>query len=154
MPSISFLESAYGPETDVVWLVLATISHDSLSEDIRIVNDLEDITSNGNLYLACPFEITLPNDTDLGPPVAQVQIDDVSLELKKSLRELATPPAFHIAVVSSDDPDTIEAEYAGLTLQGVKASEGVVRGTIGLDDLRLEAFPAHNFSPTYFQGLF
>ncbi|MBW1803819.1 MAG: DUF1833 family protein, partial [Deltaproteobacteria bacterium] len=34
---------------------------------LRAVNNLEDVTSNGNLYTAFPFELTLPPDDGQRP---------------------------------------------------------------------------------------
>ena len=154
MVSNTLRESAYSQESDDVWLVCATISHDDLTEDINVVNDLQDIVSNGVTYIACPFEIAFPADTDEGPPNARVRIDNVSQDVVKAVREINTPAEVSFRLVLASDPDTAEIEYTGLSLRDVTANLATVEGTLGLDDLRLEAFGVYSFGPTYFPGLF
>ncbi len=154
MVSAHFRESAYNPETDERWLVLATITHEDLTDPIRVVNDREHCHSNGRLYRACPFQIALPSDTEDGPPRARVKIDNVNQELTKVLRTITTAASISLQVVAASDPDTVEVEYEGLALRDVSVKVGQITGTIGLDDPRLEAFPSHSFSPSYFPGMF
>lgn len=152
--SDSFKESAYSPETDDVWLVLGEIAHADLAENIYVVNNLENVESNGQLYHACPFEISLPDDTEDGPPKARVRIDNVAQDVVAALRQINTPATVTLQVVMASDPDTVEAEWSGLTLRDITANVATVTGVLGLDDLRLEPFPAHSFSPSFFPGAF
>ena len=50
--SQDFIRSAFAQETEDVWLVLLTISHADLSEDIRVVNNTVNITSRGLMFTA------------------------------------------------------------------------------------------------------
>ena len=154
MPSTRFIRSAFAPETAEVWIPLVTIQHSTLSEPIRVANNLEDITSNGNLFKGCPFEPVFPGDTDDGPPGAKLRISNVSQEIVKVVREIDTPASVDLQLVLASDPDTIEAEYNGLELRDVTGDAGYIEGILGHDDLRLEPFPYEGFSPTYFPGLF
>ena len=154
MVSQRFRESAYDRETEDVWLVLVHLSHADLLEDIYVVNNLEDVISNGQLHKACPFEVILPTDTDEGPPVARVRIDNVAQDVTVSLRLIDTPAFIDFKVVLASDPDTVEAEYSGMTLKDVTVNINTISGSVGLDDLRLEPFPAHSFGPSFFPGAF
>ena len=152
--SDKFRDSAYGPDIDTVWLVLATIEHADLSDHLRVVNNTEDIVSQGNTFTACPFEISLPDDTDDGPPGARVTIDNVSQEMTIALRTIDSPAQITFEVIDAAAPDDIEIEYADLTLRDIEIDVAQVRGTVGFDDARLESFPSHNFSPGFFPGAF
>ena len=45
---------------------------------IRLVDNLVDITSGGDLYTARPFEIRLPDSIEDSPGRASLRIDNVS----------------------------------------------------------------------------
>ena len=154
MVSDAFKEHAYAPESDEVWLVLLTISHDDLTDDIRVVNNNEDIFSNGETYYACPFEPVLPSSSDEGPPAARLRVDNINQDIVKAIREVESHVSLRFDVIVADDPDTIEQTYSGFALADATATVGEVTGTLTLDDLRLEAYPARSFSPQYFSGIF
>ncbi len=50
----------YSQDTAEVVLLLLTIAHPNLVSPIRVVNNLEPITSQGYTWAAFPFEISLP----------------------------------------------------------------------------------------------
>ena len=149
----SFKEAAYLQETDDVFLVLLTITHDDITP-IRVVNNNENITSDGNLFVAYPFEITLPDSTGDGTPSAQLVIDNVSREIAESIRSISTAPKVTISVIRAADPDTIEITFAPFTLRNVKWDMMKVSGDLSMEDIALEPFPIGQFSPAQFQGLF
>lgn len=152
--SSTFLEAAFGPDTDEVLLLIGTISHDELEDDLHVVNDLEPITSNDVTYEACPFEVVLPSDTDEGPPMATVEIENVSSDIIDSLREIDTAATIRMQVILASDPNTVEMDYGTMQLLNVLADAGTIRGNIGLKDIRLEAFPADSFGPNFFPALY
>jgi len=146
-------EAAYLQETDDVFLVLLTITHDDITP-IRVVNNNENITSDSNLFVAYPFEITLPDSTGDGTPSAQLVIDNVSREIAESIRSISTAPKVTISVIRAADPDTIEITFAPFTLRNVKWDMMKVSGDLSMEDIALEPFPIGQFSPAQFQGLF
>ena len=152
--SDNFLESAFGEETDEVWLVLLTIDHRDLASSITVVNNTENVFSRGIQFIACPFDVKLPSSTDERPPQAQLRIDNVSKEIGTALREVSDGVSVKLEVVSAADPETVEASFPGFTLRNAAINVGSVTGTLGLDDLRLEPFPAYSFTPGLFPGLF
>jgi len=149
----SFKEAAYLQETDDVFLVLLTITHDDITP-IRVVNNNENITSDSNLFVAYPFEITLPDSTGDGTPSAQLVIDNVSREIAESIRSISTAPKVTISVIRAADPDTIEITFAPFTLRNVKWDMTKVSGDLSMEDIALEPFPIGQFAPAQFQGLF
>lgn len=62
-------------------LILLELTHPSLSEPVRIVNDVVDLVSNGHTYIGLPFKCVLPDDFDGQLPKAQLTIDNVGKEL-------------------------------------------------------------------------
>ena len=152
--SDAFKESAFGEATDAVWLELITVDHNDLAESLRFVNNLENITSNGNIFTAWPFRLTMPRDSEESPPSARLIIDNVSQEIAAAIRQIPTPASFTVQVVEAGTPDNVEVEHSGMSLKDVVITARIIQMTIGLDDLRTEAFPADSFGPTYFKGLF
>ncbi|HNC51255.1 MAG TPA: DUF1833 family protein [Accumulibacter sp.] len=74
----STLAQTSAPEAPVV---LLQIDHPALSAPVRVVNDTVDLTSNGSLYVAFPFDCQLPDDFEGQLPRASLVIDNVGRDL-------------------------------------------------------------------------
>lgn len=146
--------AVYAPESDEVFLVLLTIDHDSLDEPIRVVNNLEKITSRGEEFIAFPFDISLPDDKEDAPPRARLAIDNVSREIGQAIREIVGPPSVMIEVVMASAPDTVEASFPNFLLRNVSYDAAVVSGELMVEDLTREPFPARKFTPGAYPGVF
>ena len=151
---LSFKQTLFASETDEVYLIMLTLSHSSLPDDIRIVNNTENITSKTKEFIAFPFQIILPDDTSQGPPSATLRIDNVSREIIGYIREFASAISAKIEIIRASEPDTIEATYDGFTLRGVQADATTITGQLGVEDITIEAFPSRSFTPASFPGLF
>lgn len=146
--------SAFAADTDEVWLALITIEHDDLAEPIRVVNNTENITSGGDLYIGFPFDITLPDSREDAPSRAQLVIDNVSREIAQAVRTITSPPTVTIEIVRAADPDTIELVWPFFSLRNVKWDAMKVSGELVFEDFTNEPYPAGVFSPASFPGLF
>lgn len=62
-------------------LILLEIDHQDLPTPVRVVNDTQDLTSNGNLYVGFPFRCVLPDDFENQLPKARLSIDNVGRDL-------------------------------------------------------------------------
>lgn len=154
MVSNTLISSAFAQETTDVWLVLLTINHSTLSEPIRVVNNTENITSNSELFVGFPFEITLPDNREGAAPSAQLAIDNVSREIGLAIRTMTSAASVTIQVVRAAAPDTIEIEWPYFTLRNVKMNANSVSGDLVFEDFVSEPYPAGRFVPSYFPGLF
>ncbi|MBT6048968.1 MAG: DUF1833 family protein [Candidatus Scalindua sp.] len=146
-------QQAFLPETSEVYLVLLTISQADVTT-LRVVNNNEDVTSNGNVFTGFPFEIQLPDQREDSPPNAQLTIDNTSREIAQAIRNMTSPATILIEVIRAADPDTIEKTYAVFTLRNVEWDATRVTGDLILEDVEREPFPAGQFSPAEFPGLF
>ena len=160
--SAEFRSSAFAAETGEVWLLLLTFEHDDLTEPfrddvfpgpIRVVNNNEDVVSNGELYHGVAFDIVLPIDSSDRPPLPRLAVDNVSRELIETLREISSPPKVTIQIVRFDDPDTVELIWQDFVLRDAKWDELRITGTLSQDDITTETFPVDVFSPAQFRGL-
>lgn len=145
-------QDAWKNESDLPF-VLITISHSSLSEPIRVVNNKENITSNGNEYIGFPFEIQLPDSKEDSQPSAKLTINNVSREIGIAIRSISTPPSVTITIVRQQTPDVIEAQFFGMRLNNVKYDVLAVTGDLQFEDLTREEFPSLKFSPSIFRGI-
>ena len=152
--SSAVLQSLYAQETDEVYLVLITISHEELADDIRVSSDMVDTVSRGDTYVAYPFEIALPSDEEGAPPRTQVVIDNVSKEIADNLRAITSPASFTIEVVRGADPDTVEISWDNFQLRNIKGDVFQISGELNIEDVTQEPFPADTFTPAKYRGLF
>ncbi len=145
-------QDAFSNESDLP-LILLTISHPSLSEDICVVNNKLAITSNGQEYIAFPFDITLPDSKEDSQPSAKLTICNVSREIGQAIRSISTPPSVTITIVRQDTPDVIEAQFVGMRLNNVKYDMMTVTADLEFEDLTREEYPSLKFSPSIFKGI-
>lgn len=139
-------------ESDEVSLHLVTIEHDDLDAPIRIVDNIEDITSNGETFVGLPFRLELPDEGDR-PGEARITVDNVDRRIAEAVRSITTPPSVTIQVVLASQPDTLELELSGMTLRDVTIDAGAVTGYLRFEDLSVEPI-AEAITPSKFPGLF
>lgn len=134
-------------------IVLLTISHESLSEDIRVANNKVAVTSNGLEYVAFPLQITLPDSKEDSQPSSKLTISNVSREIGQAIRLISTPPSVAIKVVRQETPDIVEAEFVGMILSNVRYNMMTVTADLVFEDLTREEYPYLKFSPSIFKGI-
>jgi hypothetical protein len=145
-------QDAWQNESDLP-LVLLEIDHSSLSDPILVVNNKENITSNGEEYIGFPFEIVLPDSKEDSPPTSKLRIDNISREIGQAIRLISTPPSVTIRVVRQDTPDVIEAEFAGMYMTNVSYDAFSVEADLMFEDLTREPYPYLTFSPALFRNI-
>lgn len=150
--STDLREEAWAPASDLP-LVLLTLDHDDLASPIRVVNNTESVTSNGETFVAFPFEVSLPEDNEDTQPRARLRIDNVSREIAQAVRQITSAVEVTIQVVRQDDPDTVELEFPSLRLVNVRFDALAVEGDLEFEDLTRAPYPALTFSPASFPGL-
>lgn len=144
-------------ETGEVILAITSISHASIvNGPLRLVNDLQNLTSNGNVYTAFPFQVTLPEDNDTALPKVRLVLDNVDRSIVQAIRSIppSSPPTVQIDFVLASQPNTIELSFPGMTLRQVSYDALTVEGDLQLDEDDLEPFPADSFTPQYFPAIF
>ena len=126
-------EAIHKTETEEVFLVLLELSHALIVPPLRLVNNDVDITSNGNLFTAFPFEITLPNDEENIIPQAKLKIDNVDRQIVDVIRSIGTDPVDVLLQVVLVD----RVRYSGNSLD-TSSEDGIPRGiTLSSDDSKM-----------------
>jgi len=144
----------YAPETDEVFIILITIDHVDLSAPIRVCSDREDLTHAGDLYVAYPFEITLPESSGATFINAKIAIDNVDREIVKTVRSISSAASFDIKIVMASSPEVIELHLPDYQMIHVGYDVLKVTGDLSLENFLDEPYPGDSFTPGLAPGLF
>lgn len=162
--SSAFKAAAFSAETGEVLVCLLTITHPDLDSPIRISSDpttrlstdplAYGTASRGETFLFLPFGFTLPDDRDDTPPRVQIALDNVDRGIIGLLRTIATPATVRVEVVLASDPGTVEIALPALQMAEVSYDAATITVSLVADGLQTEPFPAGQFDPGRFPGLF
>jgi len=144
----------FAPQTSKVFLTLLTIDHADLGAPLRFVNDNVDVTSNGDLYSAFPFEVILPPERADELTVGRLRIDNIDRGITSTLRSISTAPSAAIQVVLSSDPDTVQLGPLNFTWRIADYDVSTVEGDLRFEELLGEPFPGDRVTPNTFPGVF
>lgn len=152
--SLAARRAATAAETDELFLVLLTIGQGLLDPPIRVVNDALALTSRGAAFIAFPFEIALPADDPETVRRVTLRIDNVDRAIVAALRSLAAPPRVTIEVVRRAEPDIVEAGPFDMQLVAGTYDASQVEAELAFEDILNQRFPADDFAPADYPGLF
>ena len=153
----------FAQEMSDVPIILITISHNDLSEDVTISSDPTETlssgaygtTSNGIEYTQLPFEIVLAEQSDNLLTRATIKIDNVSRAIMSAVRAASNePPEVKVQIVLATDPDTVEVEIDGLLLNDIKATALVVEAYLEPEILQAEKYPKNTINQSDYPGVF
>ena len=147
-------QAIYAAETDEVFLMLLTINHDDLGSPIRVVNNWENITSNGNTFTAYPFYFELPGEDDENLSQVDLIITNVDKLLVSGVRSISSPLSVALDIVLASDPDTVEAGTFNMKMRIVDYDKDRLVGKCNFQDLLNEPYPAGTYTPADYPGLF
>jgi len=147
------VRSLLGEHTQEVFLITLRISGTGFAP-LYLVNNLESITVEGQVYIPFPFSIVLPNESKDKPPRATLRIDNLSQEIIEKLRSLQGRPTFELAVRLASTPDVIEVGPITLDSSAADWNDTWVDLTLTSKNLLNEPWPSKTFSPISYPGLF
>ena len=136
-------------------LTLLEITHPDLAEPVRVVGDTQDITVEGHLFLACAFDIQLPEESEGRVPQAQLTVDNVGRELVQwiELSRGGIGAQCRVMQLLRSQPAVIEYDIT-LDMSGIEVSQTTVTATLGyVDFLNLQAV-AISYRPETAPGCF
>lgn len=156
MPDISdnAVQAATASETAAVFLTLLTIYVDG-NVFLRLVDDRQNLTSNGNVYTACAFRAVLPNQSSDGAKSCKLAIDNTDVAVYKVIKEaIGHTITCDVAVVLSDTPDVYEQGPLTFVLRNITADKNTISGD--LYDLYIQDRKAtiFTYSPEDFPGMY
>lgn len=145
----------YKQSTGVLFVYLLVVDHDDLAQPLRFTNNTSDVTSNGDIYQAWPFDIVLPDQGDGKIPRAQIVFDAVDNNIILALRNLGSPPSISISIIDADTPDIIEKTFSNMIVVGqAYTTDYRVSLTLGMLDISRERAQNLRFDKVRFPGLF
>jgi len=136
------------------FLILLEITHADLEIPVRVVNDVQAITSNASEFIGCPFDITLPDDVSGQMPQASLTIDNIGRDLTEWLEYSrgGQGARCRIMQVMRSDPDLIEFDMT-LDLTNMVISNDKVTGILGFENILNRAGTITTFTPKTAPGL-
>jgi hypothetical protein len=152
--SPEMLAQIFGQQGDDCFLVLLTLNHPSFAQTIRLVNNVEDIISNGNTYSAFPFKITLPADDGETAREVAIELDNASLELIEELRTVTDPIDVNLKMILGSIPDDIQMELDELKIGSIIYNKDRITGKMYQDNFMSTALTGEKYMPNNFPGLF
>lgn len=151
--SPELLAQLYYQNSDDPFLILVTLSHPSFTT-IRLVNNSENVISNGNVFQAFPMKIRLPVDDGETNREAQIEFDNVSLEILSEIRTVSTFIDVKIELILASSPDDIQISFEELKIQSVNYDKQKISARLFLDNFLNTALPSERYGATNFQGIF
>jgi hypothetical protein len=152
--SPAFVQAVLQENTEDVFLFLLTLDHADLAQPIRLVNNIESVTSRGNLYSAFPFELVLPQDDGETLPEVIISMSNVTLELIEDVRTLQGALSVTVEIILSDSPDYVEMSIEGMKTNNISYDAQRLQATCQVEDVLNLAFPQELYLPSNFPGLF
>ena len=150
--SLNAVDQMYQTNSGDPLLMLLTLKFpDNLT--YYYVNDNQDITSNGQLFTAFPFQFTLPNDTDDEIPELSITISNIGLELIDDLSSNTKGIEADIHIVFASNPDFIELPVENMNLKAVTYDQKFITMTLGYDDILNTQIPSQTYSAKDYPGL-
>lgn len=119
-----------------------------------LVNNTEDIISNGQTYTAFPFNFSLPNDDTDSPPELTISLSNVGLELIDSFRSNIQDITGSIKIVFASFPDFVELEITTLEVKSMSFDKSFINLNLGYEDILTVSIPSESYTPTEFPGLY
>jgi len=134
--SDKFKSTLAAVNSEEIPFVLLEISHSELSSPVRVINDTQDLTSNGNLYIGCPFRALMPDDFENQLPKASIAIDNVSKDLMYWIEQSggAKGSTVRFMQVMRSRPDLIEWEIT-INLYNISCTPKEITGELGYENL-------------------
>lgn len=151
--SIIMLLTIYDPSTNLPVVRLADNYTKRISETADEV--YYGVTSRSNDYTFLPMEISLPTETDTGAPSCSITLKYVTREAIELVRtQLTKPTKILLELVLASSPGTVEASFPAFYITSATYSAESINFTLNMISYESEPFPAFNFTPNYFPGLF
>ncbi|MBB6011870.1 hypothetical protein HNR59_001215 [Aquamicrobium lusatiense] len=161
--SDTFRHAMFDQQTDELPVLLLTISHPDLGSVWRLSSDNADLLdaeeqlrgtiSRGQNYYFFPMDVSLPEDGEDASNVIQITLDNVTREITPLLKSTVTPASVTIEIVLASAPDEVEIEFPDFELASADVDAGSVVLSLTVDTMASEPFPADNFTPSSFGGL-
>lgn len=152
--SNELLAQLFAQASDDPFLTLVTLSHETFTDDIRLVNNTVAITSRGNVYEAFPMKIRFPVDDGETARDFQIDFDNVSLELVERIRTVTSQIGVKIEMILASMPDVPQMTQEDLLIASLTYSVKKITARIVIDSFLNVGLTSETYGPTNFPGIF
>lgn len=157
------LEASANPDIPILF---ATITHPSIADPIRVVNDVVDYEWGGERFTGIPFQIELLTDSDR-PPSAKIRMQNVNGVIGRTVINLKSSPRSQLDVIAASEfalpvanlrveigTPVVEYSAPRLRLRNVSGDAMAVEGELWSYDLSREPYPAIRTTKDRLPGLY
>ena len=148
------LRAVFAEETEEVFISLLEFDDAQTGTLIYATDSSVNVSYASNLYVAFPFELTLPPDDGESIPTTKIRLSNVSLDLMNLLRGMIDPPRVRVTIVMASDLTSVKADVNNLKLSGFSATTQTIDLSAAQPDYLIAAFPAHTYSRGNYRTLF
>lgn len=136
-------------------LILLRLDHPALDQPIRVVNDTQDLVSNGHTWVGFPFSAVLPDDQENKLSRARISISNVGRDLMHWIESTngADGTQGTFMQVMRSRPDQIEWHIT-MTLFNINVNNTEVSAELGFENLFARPAVAINYRPENSPGIF
>lgn len=152
--SLTALQAVFAEQTEEVFLMCLTVNQPSLAAPLLFVNDKVDLVRTVGTFIAFPFQLKLPDQTDQETPQVTLVIDNVDRSIGESVREFTSAPIITLEVVLATTPDIIEAGPFVFTAITVQYDASRVEFTLGYEAIMDEPANKWQLTPAIAKGAF
>jgi len=142
------------PQTDEVFLVILEISHTDLPAPIRVVNNMQDVVSNGDTYVATAFNFVPPSQQDGEIGRSKLVIDNIDRSIVTAIRSINSPADISASIILADTPDVVEAGPWEFKLRDVTYDRETVSGDLFYLSYLRDNIGTIRYKNIHFPGLF
>ena len=148
------VSSLLAQETSEAYLVLLTleVDDDGSPKYFRFTSDAVDTVVGSDIYLAYPFEITLPSNVEDQVSTCQLSVTNVDRQLIEFVRTQTVPIKAGIDVILASNQDVM-VSYQDFTWRQLSYDAMTISGTLTLEDFLHEQV-GHIMSSKGYPGLF
>lgn len=148
------------PETAEVLLNLLTVYYDD-EPVLRVVDDKQEITSNGNTFIPCGFTVLLPDQTSDGNKTCRLQIDNTDISIYRAIKSAAIDSmnekkkiTCDVAVIMASEPDNYIEGPLTFALRNINANVQSITGELYDLYMHDRKFSGLTYNPEDFPGMF
>lgn len=153
MSSDNFKQQILALSSSNAFFYLFEIDHVDLTTPFRIVNNTQSITSNGIVYEPLAFTLVLPNKAD-DIPKSKLVIDNVDRQIYDVIDAIEGELTGSVSLIMSSDPDTVELGPIEFKITNVTFDKNRASFDLTFEDNLSLKYPAFDFTPNLFPGLF
>lgn len=139
--------------SDAVFLWLLTLQNQDIAP-IFVVNNNENITSNGQEFIAYPFELVLFDSDGDKLPTMRLSIDNVDRDFLELIIGTTSEITVTADLIEASQPDVIEMSVDGMSLHHVNATANTISGTLVIQNILNTRYPRDVMSRDQYSGLY